>query len=413
MSMRGGALRQEAPTHQEMLLLDHAVRLGRSPAGRLAVHLHLSRLRPNNRREHHLRIAASSFDTLLKRHDGQMFHINGDDLVLLLHQAPRDEVDRVVGKVRYLFSDDPVAGEPGADFATWYDLARDYPAFRAMAEATAREAEGRRKLVAKGTDADDDLPRPPLTAQGLARLETSLVNMDLTSLLRRQPIAALKPGMEPRVVFNEMYVSIPELRRRVMPDADLTADPALFQHLTQALDQRVLSLLPQVDGHIPTATSVNVNVATLLSPQFQSFDAKLRQFSAKTIVFELQPADIFRDIGAYMFARDFVRERGYRLCLDGLNHLSYPLLRSGELGFDLEKILWASDLAAEGVDPRRERFRQAVKMAGAARVILCRCDGPEAVEFGHALGIMLFQGRYVDRIITGGIGTEAGGLPVG
>src|SRR3546814_6547885 len=38
---------------QEYLLLDYLQRLGRSLDGRMAVHIHLSRLRPQNRQDHH------------------------------------------------------------------------------------------------------------------------------------------------------------------------------------------------------------------------------------------------------------------------------------------------------------------------------------------------------------------------
>ena len=45
---------------QEYLLLDYLQRLGRNVEGRMAVHIHLSRLRPQNRQEHHIRIAAAT-----------------------------------------------------------------------------------------------------------------------------------------------------------------------------------------------------------------------------------------------------------------------------------------------------------------------------------------------------------------
>ena len=47
----------------------------------------------------------------------------------------------------------------------------------------------------------------------------------------------------------------------------------------------------------------------------------------------------------------------------------------------------------------RERFRKAVHKIGRARVILCRCDDKQAVDFGRFMGIAMFQGRYVDRLL--------------
>jgi hypothetical protein len=37
-------------------------------------------------------------------------------------------------------------------------------------------------------------------------------------------------------------------------------------------------------------------------------------------------------------------------------------------------------------------------------VILCRCDSREAVEFGLAVGINTFQGRYVTSLLSFGAG---------
>ncbi len=45
---------------------------------------------------------------------------------------------------------------------------------------------------------------------------------------------------------------------------------------------------------------------------------------------------------------------------------------------------------------RKTALIEAVQTTGTNRVILCRCDNRSAVEFGQALGISLFQGRYLD-----------------
>jgi hypothetical protein len=60
---------------QEALLRDYTQRLGRHRQGRRAVHIHLSRLRPYNRRGHHLRIAANTFETLVTAYEGQLFQL--------------------------------------------------------------------------------------------------------------------------------------------------------------------------------------------------------------------------------------------------------------------------------------------------------------------------------------------------
>ncbi len=67
---------------QEAALLDFVERLRKFTKGRRAVHLRLSRLRPYNRRAHHLRIATTTFDELIRDFDGALFRLCNNDLVV-------------------------------------------------------------------------------------------------------------------------------------------------------------------------------------------------------------------------------------------------------------------------------------------------------------------------------------------
>jgi hypothetical protein len=114
-----------------------------------------------------------------------------------------------------------------------------------------------------------------------------------------------------------------------------------------------------------------------------------------TIVLELQKVDIFADLGAYLFARDFARERGYRVCIDGLTHSMLPFVDRERLGADLIKLIWDPSLVEE-----MDMKSRALKRIGVSRIILCRCDTPTSVEYGHSVGITLFQGRHIDGILA-------------
>jgi len=45
-------------------------------------------------------------------------------------------------------------------------------------------------------------------------------------------------------------------------------------------------------------------------------------------------------------------------------------------------------------------MRASVIEAGQARTILCRCENKRAVEMVQQLGIVMFQGRYLDRLLA-------------
>jgi hypothetical protein len=398
----------------EAQLLDYVHQLERSYFGWRAAHLHLSRLRPNNRHDYQLRVAASEFEPLLERHQGRLFRLTDGDMVVFCKGASVAEIDEVVLRLRYLFSDDPLlsdapppddheagsdGGEPEARLCTWYDLGTDYHALCYFCEgllaAIERRLAGPRAQAAAAAAAS---PARPLTARTLAQIEGGLGGIDFAALLRRQPICAMVASQPPQAVFTELYVAIGELAKALAPGIDLTAAKWLFQHLTEALDRYLLAAVAG-DGGAAAAgpVSLNLNVATLLSPAFTQFSSQLRDGGRRErFLIELQLVDIFAELGPYVFARDMVRSRGHMVCIDGVHHLHLPLIDRRRLGADFVKLLWSPDLLDDVSEERREELRVAVRRAGVDRVILCRCGSPDAVRWGQELGVRLFQGRYVD-----------------
>jgi EAL domain-containing protein (putative c-di-GMP-specific phosphodiesterase class I) len=396
---------------QEYLLLDYLQRLGRNVEGRMAVHIHLSRLRPQNRQDHHIRIAAATFEGMVQNYEGQIFTLSNSDLFFICKDAAIEDIDAAIMKVRYLFSEDPLSQgddeEDLARFCTWFNVASQYEELLDLVKQMHRERERKQRLAVASdrggaVDPRQRGSRKQLDPEQLGKLETFLTRADLSNLMRRQPICAMTPGNpNPQPVFRELYISISDLQQTVLPEFDIASNLWLFQHLTQTLDARMLSMLIRNDdSSIASSFSINLNVQTILSPPFLNFDSSLKAVARGTVVIELQKIDIFGDMGAYMFARDFMRERGYRICLDGLNHLTLQFIDRERLGLDLLKLVWSPDLADDLAGNRVTELKEHVDRCGRARIILCRCDSDEAVRFGQSLGITMYQGRYIDRLLA-------------
>jgi EAL domain-containing protein (putative c-di-GMP-specific phosphodiesterase class I) len=403
------ATTERLPASQEYLMLDYAQRVGRFREGRRAVHVHLSRLRPHNRRDHHIRIAINTFESLVRQFECQIFHLANADIVFVCKDAKLATVDEAVQKLRYLFGEDPLTqggtDEDGADrFCTWYDFEHDYDSFYVMAQSACEEEQKRlRRLatIAGGENKAAASPQAGLDAPRLAEIVGLIQRADLSNMLRRQAVCAITRGTAPTPILREVYVSIPELRDSVMPGYDLASDRWLFQHLTQALDRRMMKMLARADDSaLASAISINLNVSTLVSDAFLEFDANIKSSARGSIMIELQLIDIFADMAAYQFARDFARERGYRICLDGVTHLTLPYIDREKLGLDFVKVLWRSDILDSQEPQRANEFRAKIEELNRTRVILCRCDNEEAVKVGQSWGIALFQGRYVDRLLV-------------
>lgn len=401
----------EAPKRtpsQEQLLVEYVRRLEKQRRGRRAVHVHLSKLRPFNRREQHVRAAATSFEPLVSGLYGQIFILKNADLFFFYKAEAHPQTVTTVQKVRFLFSDDPFMerAEAATEFATWYDAETDYDLILHMAEdmaeveapretgPTATRAGAREAVKARQEKGE------PLTPEVLGKVEDALARADLSNLVRRQFVCRVDKNMVPEQVFSELFISMNDLRETVLPGVNLLANRWLFQHLTLTLDRRMLAMLSKTDRiTISGDISFNVNVSTMLSNEFLAFDDNITASRRGALVLELQMLDIFADLGAYLFAREFVQEKGYRICLDGLTHETMFMVDRERLGADLVKIIWHAQLA-DGGEAMHDKIRALVMRTGAERIVLCRVDNREAVDFGHSLGVTLFQGRHVEQLIA-------------
>ncbi len=351
-----------------------------------------------------MRIAGSTFEGLVKLMQAQVFSLANADLMVIYKAQAQDEVEAAVVKLRFLFSDDPLVleerGRQGA-FCTWYTLDREYDVLLTLAQKMVQDENARRSATSERAAQDSRFQQKPkgspFTPELLQRVEASLGQADLANLVRRQAICAMVGKAPPQPVFHELFISIADLRQTLFPTVNVNSSPWLFQQLTETLDRRVLSMLNKHDDRtLEGDISINLNVSTILSPEFLVFDDNVKAGMRGTIVLELQKVDIFADLGAYLFARDFAHDRGYRVCIDGLTFHQLPFVDRERLGADLIKLI--SD---PGLNEEKDKKTEALRRIGVTRIIMCRCDNQAAVDFGHSVGISLYQGRHIESLIQG------------
>jgi hypothetical protein len=232
------------------------------------------------------------------------------------------------------------------------------------------------------------LPPGRLDIRALATLEAALASVDVARFVRRRRVCALAADGSFRLQWERRVLSVRELTDALAPDCAVQADPWLFRRLTRTLDQRMLSLLAApLELRGVGAFSFGLNIASLLSPSFLRFDAALPAGLRGHVVLELLPADVLGDLSAFVFARDFARERGYRLLLRDIDADLLPVLPLQRIGLDLMQLRWHGALAplvAAGSD---------LHLPDGDRCVLVQADTRDAVEWGRARGIALFHGR--------------------
>ncbi len=392
----------------EAKLIEMLDSLGQEPTSWRGVHFRFSRLLEHYKSEYQIKIATNMIGDMLKSHQGAVFICEDCDIFVVSKGANKSLLDKVAFQLRYLFMDDPLAysadGKENENFSTLYDLGGDWKDFmnagKRKLEASAKQGAVNNLVNPERMASTPSRKIKKMTPQRLANIERDLIPADLSRVIRKQPVCAAKEGNKIRPVFDEMYINIGHLRQLLMADVDFTSDRGLFKYLTQVLDEKVLELLRRHPArYFDRPVSVNLNVATLLSDKFAEFDAAIKPSIKVSLVIELQVADVFTDMEAFMVAKKAVQKMGYRVCLDGLTSLSFSQVDREQLGFDLAKLQWNASAENELNSKENKAVTEAVRRTGANRIILCRCDNRQAIEYGHAMGISLFQGRYIDKLV--------------
>jgi len=402
-----GEVKKKLPS-QERLLLDYVQRLERHREGRTLAQVHLSALRPFNRREQHLRAAANIFEPVIKAMAGQLFTLKSGDMFFFFKNEARSEVETIIQQVKYMFSDDPLVAdeeEAGTVFVTWLDAVGQFEEIQSIIQYLSdaeerRQEEAKSRMDARAALRAKQKMGEPMTPEILHKIEDALKRADLSNLLRRQFACTIDENMVPVQQFSELFISIQDLRETLMPGVNLVANRWLFNHLTETLDRRMLAMLAKTDRiSLSGDISFNINIRTLVSQDFLQFDDNVAANRRGAMIIELQKEDVFSDLGAFLFARKFVQAKGYRVSLDGLTLETMQIIDYKRLGADMLKLIWNSELT-DGGENVLASVRKITTDLGSNRVVLCRCDNREAIDFGLAAGIGLYQGRYVENLIA-------------
>ena len=350
-----------------------------------------------------------SFDAIKKKYGGEIFSLHNEDIIFFYKKSAYEEIQTCIVKIKFLFQNDNVLKNVEKNgFIKLFELDKQNDEFintityitKGNGEVIKiKSTETKKTQKPLFTQKPIEKIRRGLSPLMLARVQKSLSMVDFSSYIRRQAICAVIGNSKPQMIFEEVYVSIPDLRDSLLPDVDLTANPWLFQSLTETLDKRVLETISRHDdGSLTGNFSININISTILSDEFLEFDDNINASMRSSIILELQLVDMFSDIKSFILAKSFAQARGYKVCLDGISVDKLKYLNRESLSCDLIKIIWHSSFM--DIIKEDTHFTDYTNKAERAKMILCRVDDPDAVKVGNALGINLYQGRYVQKLLN-------------
>lgn len=367
-----------------------------------AVIFYLSQLNIGKQHQDYLKITQESLEEALSSYSGRIFVAQQGDIICVYTHKDNKIIKPLAEKIRSFFSEDViVTPSASAEFFMEYDLAKKYRDFyKAVEEVVAIQKD---YLAPQGADKWIRSSRrhiSPLSPAKFKEVNDKLTKTDISACIRSQPICKL-PVKEPEIYSRELYVQISDLQKAYCPTVDLLTDPLLFQSLTHHLDLAVLKELSRPKSkHSKTHLNLNFNITTLLSDAFLIWDKNRTEKERKNTIIELQKMDIFMDIGAYKFISNLLRLKGYKICLDGMTHLTLPLIDWRKLNVDYVKLYWSWEMLHE------EPLSDALTKADYNHVILAHCDTPEAITWGKKQGIKLFQGWHVDQLMMPGYSAD-------
>jgi hypothetical protein len=364
-------------------LIARAVASAASAVARRVLVLRLSCLPAAFARPHHLRLARDALDPLRTADRAETFELPNADIAILWRGPGDSALQASLRAIAELFAG---TREPAPDPATLCVIL-DLPQ---QVEALLRLVEDSRSGVPDATAAPEGIA--PLDPARLAALEAVLARADLARFVRRHPVVRIGAHGEFRPAWERWVISVTELGAELAPGCAIRAEPWLFRRLSRTLDARLLALLA-APGELRSAGpfGIDLNVASILGPEFLRFDAVLPAAMRRQVVLGLTPADILADIPTFLFARDFAKTRGYQLLLHVVGVDLLVVLPPDPLGFDLVQFPWSAAMATAdpdfaGLDPQR--------------LILGDATCAQALAWGRLRGIRLFQGRVAKRQVA-------------
>lgn len=289
---------------------------------------------------------------------------------------------------------------PGADYVRRFNLERELPQFIALVSGINTDKVARppaRPPVVRPAATSLAEIENQLMPKDIAKVEKMFFKANVENFLRNQPICRLASINELEHVCEEIYISIDYLIK-FFAHEQINSDVWLFQYFTRTLDARTLYLMgPGNEGERKKiAYNLNLNVATLFTEDFLLYDKSVPPRVRQEQTIEIQAFDMVENAHEMPFVRGFLKARGYRLCVDGVDRDLLMLMDWEALDIDVVKLRWSPELAASGKAVQDKVL--AIARAGRPEMVLCRCEDEAAVDWGAGLGITHFQGWYLDGL---------------
>jgi EAL domain-containing protein (putative c-di-GMP-specific phosphodiesterase class I) len=359
-----------------------------------AIYAHQSRVSLLGRKHGAMRLAKHEMAAISYDLDALPFFLENGDFVSVFSTMREEQVETAEERMRYLLQGnrDELQAED-EPLVSWFDLslASDFAKLMSAARVATTAESARESFIS-------DTPRQAFAPREVAELCQTIETRGIAQLVRRQPVVKFSTASID-TLFEEVFVSIPDLKKSFAPLIASFDHPSLFRYITETLDKLILK---QIRGWRPpnhiNNYSININICSALDSFFENF--LIENTEKVPFIVEMQMADIVSAPQAYEEARSYLRRKGIQVALDGIRLCDLPFINLTQFDPDFIKIFWDEEVDAGMSVARSRKLRQLVERIGRDRLILARLESEEALTWAIGAGITRMQGRFIDRLLS-------------
>jgi hypothetical protein len=349
-----------------------------------AVIFNLSNMLERNKNDYQINVAINILFDLNRKNKNKIFVLDNKDIVIIFEASNRDFVDKMIFQLRYLFIDDQIAFKKpnieNPNFAKVFVLAFQKLEFLSLfEEKTVKQA--------KYTESNAN--------KIFETISQDIENLKLTNLIRNRSSAIIVPHKPINNIFTEYYISISQLKEILELDINLYSNKILYQFIKNKINTKLLETIKDnLPLFIQGPTNINLDSENILSDYFVDFHKSLKSVSNATVIVDFDIEDIFLDITAFTYAHNFLKELGYKICIDGLDCDNITHINPETFGADLIKIRYSEE---NDNSINQSILKKYISKFSKNRTILTHCHNKKSLEFGTEVGFYLFQGLAIEK----------------
>lgn len=358
--------------------------LKRSKVG-ACVFFKLSELKIQRDNKEHIVIASNILQDQLRKAQGEMLTFADGDILLIFHEPNNKLIHDCVYQIQYLFEDyfDPKSKTLSADnIIKIFLLKDDFNAFENIC------------MDKLGSSANDNLEggSHSMIAFIANRIEDNLSALNWSKMIKEKFIYTV--NNQPSKVISEYVIDYLAIAKFSGDDFNIYYNSHLKGFIRDYLDLQLMIKMTEITNiSMPLPLMLGLSMPTLKSDNFSDLSKVIKETTRRRIIISVDVPEVYADIGEFFEVRDMLLKLGYKLCLSGLDNLSFLYSDRKQLGFDMVKLNWQPNLFKQNYNELEVQLKNKIQTIGSSRVILSNCGSSKAIDLGESLGISLFQGE--------------------